>query len=123
MIGQMVVVEKMLYETLDGYFRRRTVVHGKLAAVSGCWSGRWAASVQSWKAHVERGHDALAWCRPLYHYRNLAWLQDQRNAASSGQMRNRTRTRANRGHPATRWEQGANAAHDALETSRVRWTQ
>ena len=83
----------------------------------GMWSNHWAKSAVAWEAHVERGHDAENWSKPIYLYRGRGWLDLQRVQAARGSTLNRTETRSGPGRPATRWFEGAFSAHQLLRES------
>ena len=116
LIGTFLSVPPCPFESSEQYFQRRSTACDRVARTSSLWSIAWARSVVNWREHVERAHDPGAWSQSILNWHDIAWLQEQRVANSTGTASNRTRTRSYQGRPATRWEQGAHDASRALRS-------
>ena len=122
MIGGLLHIPPQQNESTEDFVVRKRKVCTNLAAATGPWSKERAASVCKWKAHVLRAHDPGAWSNSILALNGADWLQAQRVANSQGEVLNRTRTRAVRGKPPKRWEEGsreAAAAQAAISSVRA----
>ena len=108
MIGKCIDIPMTSGEDTAEYSNRRRRVCASWAAARGRWSHAWARSVTTWHDHVLRGHDQLAWNRPVLDWQGLNWLEERRQTYSL----RRTGTRAGPGRPAVRWEEGAAEARN-----------
>ena len=97
-----------LHENFDQFVLRRRAQANCLALRHGTWSKRWALSLQSWKAHIDRNHDPSTWSSTLLNFHDHNWLQERRLLASSGNE-SRTNTRACRMKIHRRWHEGLRA--------------
>ena len=98
-------------ETTEDFFRRRSLLAGRLATSSGRWGASWASSVRSWHDHCIRAHDAKNWCNHIYTFHGEAWLQQQRRHHSKAGETNRTCTRNVQAKVTKRWFEEYNDAH------------
>ena len=90
------------------FFLRGARLSARRATSIGCWGTRWSADLLSWKAHLDRGHDAKAWSKPALAWQNDAWLSERRSRFST-LTATRTRTRTGQAGIYTRWETGLQA--------------
>ena len=108
MLSLLFPTESIPGEAPCDYFRRRSLHAGRLAASCGRWSHSWADSVKTWHAHVMR--DNRSWSKAIYEFHDSNWLMEQRSAWSYASNRHRTQTRAVRGCPAKRYDEGLEEA-------------
>ena len=106
LIGCIRPVRPFAGESADAYFLRRGRVCGRIASEAGTWSACWARHVVTWDDHVTRNRDTGAWSKGIRDFHDASWLQRRRAELGSAHSWNRTGTRAQRGHPSTRWRDG-----------------
>ena len=96
------------------FYRRRSLLSGRLATAAGRWSRAWAESVCSWHDHCCRAHDHRNWNSYIYTHKCEAWLAERRIWNSRGQETHRTNTRAAHGKVTRRFFEGHKDALMAL---------
>ena len=106
MISQLFPFQKRSHEDALGFFLRRARLSGRIAAKTGRWSTAWRKHTLTWHEHVKRAHDVNAWSHKIYSWKAKAWLQEQRFKNAQGGVSGRTRTRGQKGRPASRWFEG-----------------
>ena len=116
MIANLMNIKPVEGEAFDAFCQRRHIVTGIKTSKVGRWSQQWAASIDSWAAHIDRKHDDKAWSHVILGWHDGMWLQWQRFLQSSGHE-SRTRTRAVRGKVHRRWEEGLEEARAVLPCS------
>ena len=97
-----------LNESADDFFRRKSLVSGRLANSLGRWSASWALSVRRWHDHCVRAHDSNNWCSAIYAVHGEPWIQAMRARHCRGAETNRTGTRVLQAKPTRRWYEGYN---------------
>ena len=110
LLGNCVRVAPHAGESWDAFRHRRAIITARLASDNGKWSEEWRKAIVTWSQHVQRANDPGNWSEPAFQWHDETWLLEQRLAHSSGGSYNRTRTRAVRGKPATRWFEGLDEA-------------
>ena len=105
MIGILFPVHSRPDEIPLDFFRRRSLLNGRLATSAGRWSRAWATAVVKWHGHFTRDHANCQWALAISAFHDGAWLAQQRALHNS-----RTRTRATLGKPHLRWLDGYEAA-------------
>ena len=109
MIGILCPVHPRPQEAPLDYFRRRSLLNGRVATKAGRWSQAWARAIVGWQGHFTRDHANCKWAPAMSAWHDSEWLEARR-----GRYRARTRTRATRGKPSVRWQDGFDAAKVAL---------
>ena len=98
------------HETVDEFFRRRSLAAGHVASAIGRWSSTWATSVRNWHCHVVRAHDAKTWSPYVYSHHARDWLAERRIRNSRSGELNRTNTRLVRAKVCKRYFEGHSEA-------------
>ena len=115
-------------EPVSEFHRRRAKTAGVAAAARGRWSLRWAKQVMSWDEHVRRNSTGRLWGAAVLELRPDSWLRQQRRRFVPFISRaihplsdeaGRLGTRARRGQPAKRWEEGASDAREYVQNERI----
>ena len=91
-------------ESWELFSLRRKARTQALARKCGLWSKAWASALNTWNAHLERGHDKQAWTPQLLGFRDSLWLSLQRLWSSHG-AESRLGTRVVQGRPSPRWQE------------------
>mmetsp|Transcript_89998 Transcript_89998/g.263073 ORF Transcript_89998/g.263073 Transcript_89998/m.263073 type:complete len:213 (-) Transcript_89998:121-759(-) len=84
------------------YIKRRNKEAAQMIRLQGRWSLEWHVRCWDWQKHCDRGHDDKAWHTKLMKCQNFEWLTAQRHAVNGSG----TGTRAHRGAPCVRWDEG-----------------
>ena len=106
MLAHFVRVERLPYEDLANYNRRRMRIIGNLARSNGAWGVDHAKRISSWAEHLERPRNISSLAAQVYAWHGAAWLQERRE--SSGVMRPETRIAA--GFMPKRWDESVEDA-------------
>ena len=105
-VASLIKLPKESWETPEAYCMRRGREAARHIDRSNCWMLKACSRVQSWDAHVIRGH-FWSWAVEARPCRDSVWLQSRRlfnrsKSAFAGLLLSRAR----RGRPRVRWEEG-----------------
>ena len=101
-------------ESLEEFFRRKSRVCTSHQWKNGLWAHELARRSLNWGEHVSRNH-AKSWPGFLIHDQDTKWLMARRVIANSlNPFGGATGTRARRGRPSTRWQQGQSFCRNLL---------
>ena len=102
MLAKCIVVPPMPFEDRLGYKIRKSTLASDLNRHCR-WSAEWRTRLQTWHDHVRRHRNS--WVSRLLSYHDAAWIRDQRRLHGSSASGSRTRTRAQSGRVANRWQE------------------
>ena len=92
------------------FFRRRSLLTGRIAAAAGRWSKSWAKAVVGWHGHYTRDHAGCKWAPAISAWHDREWLAERRLRHTGANKTTRTNTRATQSRVHVRWLDGLEAA-------------
>ena len=110
-MGHFVRIERLPWEEVQNFHRRRMRIIARLARQQGTWGKAHAERVVASAAHLQRPRNQFSIAAHLYGWRGPAWLQSRQ--VDSGVMR--PLTRALPGFLSRRWDESINDARAFIE--------
>ena len=114
MIGIIMNLKPCPGDDVESFARRRNRAASGVARSCGRWSEIWRKRVVNCNEHLGRTRNQQSWAHKTLHYRDNAWLQEQRRIHAVGEYSSltsgRTCTSAGQGIVHKRWHDGVDTA-------------